>query len=206
MKSRSQVVHVVDDDPSFRKSVTRLLQAAGYEVRTHASAEDCLKAGPAEGAACVLADLNMPGINGIEFQESLLRTERPVPVIVLTAHGDIPTTVRAMRNGAIDFLTKPVHKEELFDAIRRAFAGGVALRRQQDEDSANRVKYELLTPREKEVLAHVIAGKLNKQIAFELGTGERNVKAHRANMMRKLGVRSVAEVTRLAGSLGLEPR
>jgi FixJ family two-component response regulator len=175
-------------------------------VRTHASAEDCLKAGPAEGAACVLADLNMPGINGIEFQESLLRTERPVPVIVLTAHGDIPTTVRAMRNGAIDFLTKPVHKEELFDAIRRAFAGGVALRRQQDEDSANRVKYELLTPREKEVLAHVIAGKLNKQIAFELGTGERNVKAHRANMMRKLGVRSVAEVTRLADSLGLEPR
>jgi FixJ family two-component response regulator len=129
-----------------------------------------------------------------------------VPVILLTAHGDIPTTVRAMRNGAVDFLTKPVDKEELFDAIRRAFAGEAALRRRHDEQCTNRAKYESLTTREKEVLAHVIAGKLNKQIAFELGTGERNVKAHRANMMRKLGVRSVAEVTRLADSLGLEPR
>jgi FixJ family two-component response regulator len=206
MNPPAQVVHVVDDDPSFRKSVSRLLQAAGYEVQSHASARDCLQAGPAEGAACVLADLNMPGINGIEFQETLLRTERPVPVILLTAHGDIPTTVRAMRNGAVDFLTKPVDKEELFDAIRRAFAGEAALRRRHDEQCTNRAKYESLTTREKEVLAHVIAGKLNKQIAFELGTGERNVKAHRANMMRKLGVRSVAEVTRLADGLGLEPR
>jgi FixJ family two-component response regulator len=200
-----QTVHVVDDDASFRRAVSRLLRAAGYDVCVHASARDYLLSRRTGGLTCVLADLNMPGTTGIELQESLRTTECPVPVVFLTGHGDIATTVRAMRNGAVDFLIKPVDRDRLFDAIQRAFARASTARQQREQNRESRSRYESLTPREHEVMTHVIAGKLNKQIAFELGTGERNIKAHRANMMRKLGIRSVAELTRLALCLGVRP-
>jgi FixJ family two-component response regulator len=198
------IIHVVDDDPSFRTAVARLLRAAKYEVRGYASAAEFLDSGPCAGPGCILLDLRMPGASGLDLQQSLARMEERLPVIFLTGHGDIPASVRAMKAGAVDFLTKPVRREALLGAIQNALgvdakgrAARAALRELQD-------RYESLTPREREVLAHVVGGKLNKQIAFDLGTAERTIKAHRASIMDKLGVQSVAELVRLAQELGIQ--
>jgi FixJ family two-component response regulator len=174
-------------------------------VRGYASAAEFLDSGPCAGPGCILLDLRMPGASGLDLQQSLARMEERLPVIFLTGHGDIPASVRAMKAGAVDFLTKPVRREALLGAIQNALgvdakgrAARAALRELQD-------RYESLTPREREVLAHVVGGKLNKQIAFDLGTAERTIKAHRASIMEKLGVQSVAELVRLAQELGIEP-
>ena len=199
------IIHVVDDDPSFRTAVTRLLRAAKYEVRGYASASEFLDSDPCADPGCILLDLRMPGVGGFDLQQSLTRLEERLPIIFLTGHGDIPASVRAMKAGAVDFLTKPVRRETLLRAVENALgvdakgrAAREALRELQD-------RYENLTPREREVLAHVVGGKLNKQIAFDLGTAERTVKAHRASIMEKLHVQSVAELARLAQELGIEP-
>lgn len=192
------VVHVVDDDASFRAAAIRLLRAGGYEARGHGSVADFLANGSADEAECVLADLRMPGQSGLDLQSILRENGNPIPVIFLTAHGDIPTTVRAMRNGAVDFLTKPVTKESLFGALERALATGT-------ERAALQEAWRSLTPRESEVLTHVIGGKLNKQIAFDLEISERTVKAHRASIMRKLALESVADLVRFAEALEIEP-
>lgn len=205
MIQRQQIVHVVDDDPSFRKSVTSLLRAAGHEVRAYASVSKFMAEGLSKDPGCVLADLKMPGQSGLDLQEALGATHSRIPVIFLTAHGDIPTTVRAMRYGAVDFLTKPVKKERLLDAVNRALARESTERERGAELDELRARYQSLTLREREVLAHVIAGKLNKQIAHELGTRERTIKAHRANMLRKLQVQSVPELVRLTETLGIQP-
>jgi FixJ family two-component response regulator len=199
------VVHVVDDDEGMRRSLCRLLEAAGYEARPHASAGDFLVADPGDAVGCVVLDLKMPGPSGLELQQALARRAEPLPVVFLTGHGDIQTTVRALKAGASDFLTKPVKRETLLAAVEGAVAQDAARRAESDELRVLRARYETLTRREREVLAQVVAGKLNKQIAGDIGAAERTVKAHRAHVMEKMQVGSVAELVRVASRLSVPP-
>ena len=201
----SPLIHVVDDDPSFRTAMERLLRAAGYQAITYESVSSFLTSFEGNVPGCILVDLRMPEQNGLDLQKSLLKSQNPIPIIFLTAYGDIPTTVRAMREGAIDFLTKPVKKEILLEAVKRALTSDAAARERCAQITELQLRYQSLTPREREVLTHVIAGKLNKQIAFDLGTTERTIKAHRANIMEKLGIASLAELVRLAQALNIQP-
>lgn len=201
----SPVIHVVDDDSSFRSAMERLLRAAGYRAIAYESVSKFLASFEGNVPGCILVDLRMPEQNGLDLQNSLLKSKLSIPIIFLTAHGDIPTTVRAMREGAIDFLTKPVKKEILFDALERALARDAAAREQCAQINELQTRYQSLTPREREVLTYVIAGKLNKQIAFDLGTTERTIKAHRARIMEKLRIASLAELVRLAQALNIQP-
>jgi len=201
----TEIIHVVDDDPSFRTAVMRLLRAAKYEVRGYALASEFLDSDPGAAPGCILLDLRMPGASGFEVQQSLVTMAEPLPIIFLTGHGDIPASVRAMKNGAVDFLTKPVDRETLLRAILIALERDGFERKAREILRGLRQRYETLTAREREVLAHVVGGKLNKQIAFDLGTSERTIKAHRASIMDKVGVQSVAELARIAQDLGIEP-
>lgn len=198
-------VYIVDDDASFLKAVSRLLRAGGYSVQTFTSAVEFLAALAPEATGCVVVDLQMPGPSGRDLQSMLAKLDNPIPVIFLTGHGDIPTGVHAMRDGAVDFLTKPVKKENLFAAVERALVRDAAERAHRARNRDLRRRFEQITPREREVLAHVISGKLNKEIAFDLGVSERTIKAHRASIMEKLNVQSVAELVRLTEQLGIEP-
>ncbi len=180
----------------------RLLQAAGYDARGYGSAGEFLLGRTDRNApGCVVLDVQMPGPSGLELQEALARLDAELPIVFLSGQGDIPMTVRAMRGGAVDFLTKPVTGERLLPAVQAAIARDAETRSAQEHLHALRVRYETLTPREREVLAGVIAGKLNKQIAFELGTAERTVKAHRAQVMEKMQAESVAQLVRFADEL-----
>ena len=196
-------VFVVDDDPSFRQAIARLLNAAGYVVEMFASAGDFLERHRVESRGCVLADLRMPGPSGLDLQAALGQRANPLPVIFLTGHGDIPTSVHAMRGGAEDFLTKPVKREELLKAVRRALLRDAQNAAARASAGELRGRYERLTPREREVLSLIVAGKLNKEIAGDLGATERTIKAHRANIIAKLEVHSVAELARLAQEAGV---
>src|SRR6266508_1013619 len=187
--SEKPIVHVVDDDDSLRKALTRLLHAAGYEVRAHASAGDFALSDRDNRRGCVLLDMRMPGPSGLNLQEALAKEDEPLPVIFLTAHGDVPTSVRAMKAGAVDFLTKPIKRDVLLSAVRSALARDL------------RARFAKLTPREKEVFDLVVAGRLNKQIAAELGMAERTVKAHRGQVMAKMQVTSLAELVHLADKM-----
>jgi len=195
------VLYVVDDDASFLKAVSRLLRAAGYEVRTFAKAEELL-AQLDETPGCVIADLQMPGVGGLELQETMTRAGHTLPVIFVSGHGDIPTTVRAMRQGAEDFLTKTAPQAELLAAVKRAIERDARQRAERDRLRALRRRLDLLTPREREVLRHVVRGRLNKQIAADLHIHERTVKLHRTAITTKLLVQSVAELTRLVQAAG----
>ena len=199
------IIHVVDDDASFRTAVTRLLRAAKYEARGYASASEFLAASPGATPGCVVLDVRMPGVSGLDMQQSLARMTEPLPIIFLTGHGDIPASVHAMKAGAVDFLTKPVRREILLRAVQNALERDATERKSRAILRELRERYETLTAREREVLVHVVGGKLNKQTAFDLGTSERTIKAHRASIMDKLGVQSVAELARLAQQLGIEP-
>jgi FixJ family two-component response regulator len=202
MSDETLVVHVVDDDASFLAAVARLLKAAGYAVRTFPSAAEFL-ANLGDAAGCVIADLRMPGMDGMGLQEALARGTNVLPVIFLTGEGDIPTTVKAMRQGAEDFLTKRGPKEDLFAAVDRALARDARQREERAHLRAVRARIDMLTTRERDVLRQVVAGRLNKQIAADLGIGERTVKLHRTAITTKLQVRSVAELTRLVQAAGL---
>ena len=203
--SPTPIIHVVDDDLSFRTAVTRLLRAAKYQVRNYASAAQFLHSDPSADPGCILLDLRMPGVNGLDLQQSLAQMEERLPIIFLTGHGDVPASVRAMKAGAVDFLTKPVRREALLRAVENALGLDAKARATRTVLRGQQSLYRNLTPREQEVLAHVVSGKLNKQIAFDLGISERTVKAHRASIMEKLGVQSVAELVRLAQALGVQP-
>lgn len=196
-------VFVIDDDPSFLRSATRLLTAAGYNVRAFDSAGEFLAQLTPEMCGCVVTDLHMPGCNGLQLQETLGKSHNPMPVIFLSAQGDIPTTVRAMRGGAEDFLTKLGGKEELLHAVKRSFDRDARERKQRERVQELRHRVNALTDREIQVLGYVVQGRLNKQIADELGINERTVKLHRTNLTRTLQIHSVAELTRLAEELGL---
>jgi FixJ family two-component response regulator len=195
------VIHVVDDDESLRTALQRLLTAAGYRVRTYASAGDFLLEPPVDAPGCLLLDLNMPGPSGLDLQESLKRHGVRLPVIFLTGHGDLPTGVRAMKAGAVDFLTKPVERETLFAAVAHAIEVNAAQRTARSTHSDLQGRYAQLTAREREVLDLIVAGKLNKQIAGDLGIAERTVKAQRAQVMVKLGATNAAELGSIAAQL-----
>lgn len=197
----SPIVHVVDDDESFRTAVARLLKIAGYEVRTYASAGAFLLARPGQTPGCVVLDIRLPGPSGLEIQDAFVKQGESLPIIFLTGHGDIPLSVRAMRMGAVDFLTKPVKSETLLGAVQMALARDAETRTAREQSRHWRKLFETLTPREREVFEHVVAGKLNKQTAAELGTTERTVKAHRAQVMDKMCVNSLAELVQLAEHL-----
>jgi RNA polymerase sigma factor (sigma-70 family) len=200
--SEKPIIHVVDDDDSLRKAVTRLLRAAGYDVRVYASAGEFLLASRENNRrGCVLLDVRMPGPSGLDLQEALAREEEPLPVIFLTAYGDVPTSVRAMKAGAVDFLTKPIKRDLLLSAVRTALARDLRLHTSHEQRRDLRMRFTKLTPRERDVFELVVAGRLNKQIAAELGMAERTVKAHRAQVMAKMQATSLAELVHLADKM-----
>jgi len=196
-------VFVVDDYAPGRRSISRLLRAAGFAVTAFASAKEFLAQYDAEAPGCLVLDLAMPAVSGLELQGILSDRGSLLPIIFLTAYGDVPKSVQAMKLGASDFLTKPVNDEDLLAAVRVAIEKHRALRREQAELSEIRARLATLTPREREVLEYVVAGKLNKQIAGELGTVEQTVKIHRAHVMEKMRVQSVAELVRITERCGI---
>ena len=203
------IVHVVDDDESFRVAISRLLRATGLSVRTYSSAGEFLAYRDPDAPGCVLADLQMPGMNGLELQAALEQAGNPLPILFLTGHGDIASTVQAMRRGAEDFLEKISSKERVIEAVRRALARDSRERDARNRQRELRERLKSLSERELEVLSHVVKGQLNKQIAGDLGIHERTVKLHRTAITTKLRVQSVAELTRLvqdAGILQANPR
>jgi FixJ family two-component response regulator len=187
----------VDDDASFLKALARMLRASGFAVKTFASAEEFLTRPELDVPGCVLVDLRMPGLSGLDLQDTLAQAGHQLPVIFLSGQGDIPTTVQAMRRGAEDFLTKRAPKEEVLNAVKRALERDARERAGRARRDAVRARFAALTPREREVLQHVVQGQLNKQIAYDLGIHERTVKLHRTALTTKLGVFSVAELTKL---------
>jgi RNA polymerase sigma factor (sigma-70 family) len=204
MQGTAQTVFIVEDAPEVRKSLSRVISAAGYQVRAFESAEGFLAEHQGDAQGCLLLDICMPGLDGIELQHELLGSPPALPIVFLTGIDDIQTSVCAMKDGAVDFLTKPIDSARLFGALEEA------LRR--DEEQRQRIairrvirrRLDTLTPREQEVMAHVIRGRLNKQIAAEMGTGEKTVKVHRARVMSKMGARSVAELVQLGARVGVE--
>jgi len=199
---RSGTVYIVDDDTSFLRSLSRLLTALGYAVEAYASAQDFFARPAPDRPGCVVADLQMPEINGLQLQDQLRRSSEPLPVIFLTGQGDIPSTVSAMRRGAEDFLTKRAPQQELLDAVERALARDAQQRQQRTRQRELSLRFNELSGREKEVLSHVVRGRMNKQIAADLNINLRTVKLHRTNITRKLNVQSVAELTRLVDESG----
>ena len=199
------LVHVVDDDASFRTAIERRLRHAGYEVETHSSAQhllDCLP-GSAEKPGCILLDLQMPGLDGLELQSRLTVLGSILPIVFVSGHSDIPRTVRAIKAGADDFLTKPIPSDQMIAAIERALARCDLLRSQRTELDSFQGLIASLTPRERQVFSLIVRGKMNKQIASELGTTERTVKAHRHEVMEKLQAQSLAELVSRAVRLGV---
>jgi FixJ family two-component response regulator len=203
MNVADPVIRVVDDDEAFRTAISRMLRAAGYEVRAYASAGDFLLSEEDSRPGCVLLDLRMPGPDGLDLQAAIGKHPNPLPVVFLTAHGDVAASVRAMKGGAEDFLTKPVRKERLLAAIRDALGRDGERRAERERVRETRRRYEALSPRERAVLEQVVSGRLNKQIAAAIGASERTVKAHRARVMAKMGASSVAELVRSADRLAI---
>lgn len=200
-----KTVYVVDDEPMVRDSVARLLRADGFDVETFASGDALLAELKLDRPACVLVDLAMPEMDGLTLQRRLVELNAGLSIVFLTGHGDIPASVRAVRSGAIDFLTKPVRRDVLLAAVRAALLESEQRFGEALACTDLNHRYQRLTPREREVLTHVVAGKMNKVIATELGTSEQTIKVHRRRVMHKLGAGSVAELVRIAQRLGIEP-
>lgn len=203
MTPNAGTVYVVDDDPSMRKAVSRLCQAAGLDVKMFASAKELLDSGRPTSPACLVLDLQMPGQTGLELQAELAARRVQTPIVFITGHGDIPTSVRAMRAGAVDFLTKPFKDRNVLAVIREAISKDQQHQPIQAEQEALERRIETLTPREREVFERVIKGLLNKQIADQLGASEQTIKVHRARVMQKMRVSSVAELVQAAIKLGV---
>jgi FixJ family two-component response regulator len=203
MDGETRTVYVVDDSPEVRASLSRLLGMAGYRVLAFESAESFLKEHDVEGPGCLLLDVLMPGLSGPELQHSLASTGLIRPIIFLTGNGDVQTSVRAMKEGAVDFLIKPVDDVRLFSAVEHAFRRDAEQRLERSIRHTIQQRLENLTPRERQVMALVVRGRLNKQIAADLGTGEKTVKVHRARVMSKMMVRSVAELVQLGARVGV---
>lgn len=202
MSSLAPLIHIVDDDASFRAAVARLLQSSGYRVALYGSANHLLRELPnSADIGCILLDVRMPGLSGLDLQACLAERGNTLPVVFLTGHGDIPMSVRAIKAGAEDFLSKPISRKALLDAIERALAQYENTRERSARLRSLRSLVETLTPRQTEVFDLMVAGKLSKQIAHELGTSERTVKAHRQAVMQKLKVRSIAEAVSIAAQL-----
>jgi FixJ family two-component response regulator len=205
MREAGFTTFLVDDDPAVLKAITRLLNAAGYRTRSFSSPQEFLSAHDPSIPGCAIIDLVMSELDGLHVQQALLETGSERPIIFLSGKGDVSTSVRAMKAGAVDFLTKPVKREALFSAVVRAAKVDALSRQKRDESKSIGDRLATLTHREREVLEYVIAGRLNKQIAASLGTVEKTVKVHRGRMMAKLAVKSVADLVRLADKAGIVP-
>jgi len=203
MTEAQPIVFIVDDDPSVRRSTERLVRSAGLEVQTFTSAREFLKHPRADRPACLVLDVRMPGLSGMDLQRELTQSGIHIPIIFITGHGDIPMSVRAMKAGAVEFLTKPFRSRSLLDAVRAAIDRDQSAHKARSETGELRQRYEQLTPREREVMALVVAGQLNKQVAGELSTTERTIKFHRAHIMQKMGAESLADLVRMAERLGV---
>lgn len=197
------MVFVVDDDASVRKSLGRVISEAGYRVQTYASPSEFLARSAEPGPSCLVLDVRMPGVTGLELQRTLAGAKHEVPIVFITGHGDIPMSVKAMKAGAVDFLTKPFAAKDLLDAIQRAVAKDTRDLGTEARDDEIRGRVKLLTPRESQVFALVVTGMLNKQIASQLGIGEKTVKVHRARVMEKMQAGSLAALVRLADAAGI---
>lgn len=200
MNAGSPIVFVVDDDTSVRRGVERLLRASGFATETFGSAAEFLARRDHDVLGCIVLDLAMPGLDGLTLQDALADRGSILPIVFLSAHGDVPTTVRAMKHGAVDFLTKPVSKEDLLRAIAQSIDRCALLRQTRRDVAEVEKRLASLTPREREVLKHLLSGKMNKQVAADLGTVVQTIKVHRGRIMQKMQVRSFAELVRIAGS------
>jgi FixJ family two-component response regulator len=206
MKEQSEaqsIVFVVDDDASLREALQSLLRSVGLKVELFGSGADFLKNKLPDAPACLVLDIRLPGVSGLDFQAELAKANIQIPIIFITGHGDIPMTVRAMKAGAVEFLTKPFRDQDLLDAVQIAIERDRARRAQDKTVHDVQAHFEALTPREQQVIGFVTAGLMNKQIAAELGVSEITVKVHRGNVMKKMGARSLADLVRMADALGI---
>ncbi len=200
------VVFVVDDDPSVRDALAGLLRSVGLSARLFASTQDFLASERPDAPSCLVLDVRLPGSGGLDLQRDLADSSSEVPIVFITGHGDIPMSVRAMKAGAVEFLTKPFRDQELLDAINLGLERDRARRSKAGEVARLRQHFESLTSREREIMAHVVTGKMNKQVAGDLNVSEITVKVHRGHVMRKMGARSLAELVRMADTLGISAR
>jgi RNA polymerase sigma factor (sigma-70 family) len=201
MTEPDPAVFVVDDDPSVRRAIKRLVESVGLHVEVFGSAQEFLQAARPDAPSCLVLDIRLPGISGLDFQRELASTNIHIPIIFITAHGDIPMTVRAMKAGAVEFLTKPFRDQDLLDSIQIALERDRARRQREAEIGILRERFELLTSREREVVARVVSGMLNKQIAAEIGTAENTVKVHRSRAMEKMQAQSLADLVKMVERL-----
>ena len=206
MRDENPSVLIVDDDPEFRDSVGRLLRTVGLHTREFSSVSDFLKAEPSNGPTCLVLDVRLPGRSGLELQRDLAAANRQVPIIFITAHADVPMTVQAMKGGAIEFLTKPFRDQDLIEAVESGLARDRARRDSNRALAGLKERFENLSSREREIMLQVMAGRLNKQIAHDIGITESTVKVHRTNLMRKMQARSLPELSRMAHLLNLNPQ
>jgi len=204
MTEASPIVFVVDDDPSVRRAIKRLVESVGLQVELFGSAREFLRSERSNAPSCLVLDIRLPGLSGLDFQRELADANIHIPIIFITAHGDIPMTVRAMKAGAVEFLTKPFRDQDLLDAIHLGLERDRAHRQREAEIAVLRSRLESLTPREREVLPWVVAGLLSKQIADAIGATEATVKVHRSQLMRKMGANSLADLVRMAEKIGIQ--
>jgi FixJ family two-component response regulator len=205
MTDADAMVFVVEDDAPLRESLQDLLRSVGLRVAAFASAQEFLRSKRPDVPGCLVLDVRLPGLSGLELQKRMAEVDMDIPIIFITGHGDIPMTVQAMKAGAVEFLAKPFRDQDLLDAIQQALARARTARDQRVQSEALRRRYRALTPRERDVMALVVAGLLNKQVAGELGTSEAAVKVHRQHVMAKMGAGSLAALVRMADRLGLPP-
>jgi FixJ family two-component response regulator len=203
MTELPSIVFVVDDDASVRNALKSLIRSVGLQVELFGSAQEFLQSKRPNAPSCLILDIRLPGISGLDFQRKLTETNNPIPIIFITGHGDIPMSVRAMKGGAVEFLTKPFRDQDLLDAIHVALERDRARRQRDDEIATLKDRFEWLTPREREVLPLVVSGLPNKQIADKIGTSETTVKVHRGQLMRKMGADSLPELVRMAERIGI---
>jgi FixJ family two-component response regulator len=197
------LVFVIDDDASLREALSSLFRSVGLQVKTFASASEFLSSKLPDGPTCLVLDVRLPGLSGLDFQAELAKAHIDIPIVFMTGHGDIPMTVRAMKAGAVEFLPKPFRDQDMLDAVQTGLERDRARRRSANDSSRLKASFDSLTPREQEIMGFVTAGLMNKQIAGEIGVSEITVKVHRGNVMRKMGAKSLAELVRMADALGV---
>ena len=206
MDNADPSVLVIDDDPEFRESVARLLEAVGLQTRQFSSVPDFLKADPPQGPTCLVLDVRMPGRSGLDLQRDLAAANRQVPIIFISAHADVPMSVQAMKGGAIEFLTKPFRDQDLLDAVENGLARDRTRQESERAFAKLKARFDMLSPREREIMLHIVAGRLNKQIANDIGLAEGTVKVHRTHLMRKMEARTFPELCQMADILNMRPK